>query len=315
VTVDVNTLVTNGGWATMGLVLRCNQVRHAGCPPRAPRAALGCSSPKATAGKATDGKHVKRAGRTMPGALLRATFAVILTLSGCPQPSSSSSVGSSSTSAAQWVTVPGANLDTKGQCGCTGTCRDVAGFHFAGLLGSADACEMTCSEAKGGNCSMWFYSSHSSHCWWKIGEVWAPIATQGITAGCDVSKVPGCGPLPPPPSPPAPPPPPPPAAPCTGNSTALPEAECAAWQSLWWSAGGSGWTNGGDGVGRTDPCSITWPEGGVSCSDAGILRIVLPANNLSGVLPASLSTFTRLERLQVRVTAQSLMKSQCLSCQ
>ena len=194
----------------------------------------------------------------------------------------------------QWVTVPGANLDTDGQCGCTGSaCHDVKGFHYAGTLESVDACEATCA---GGNCSMWFYSTHSSHCWWKLGDQWTPIATAGITAGCDASKVVGCGLLPPPPSPP---PPPPPAASCTGNSTTLTTAECVAWQDFWWSARGSSWTNGGA-AGRTDPCGISWPEGGVSCAQGHITRIVLPANNLTGILATSISAFLRLERLQVR---------------
>jgi hypothetical protein len=207
-----------------------------------------------------------------------------------------------------WVVVPSANLDAHGACGCAGgSCHDVPGFHYVGTMSTDAACAASCTAAAAtrGNCSMWFRSSHSRHCWWKLGHDWDPKPFAGITAGCNKAVVPLCSTMPPPPPPPAPPPPPPPLpppVPCTGSSAALAAPDCAAWQALWYATNGGGWLRGGTRGGRglsagggaagpsvlTDPCALSWANNGVFCSLAhgamahAIVAVVLPANNLSG---------------------------------
>jgi hypothetical protein len=112
--------------------------------------------------------------------------------------------------AASWIILPSANLDVHAQCGCSGTCKDIPGkYHFAGTLLNDSACASTC-EAASGNCTMWFRSAHSNHCWWKMGNDWDPVHAPGLTSGC-LSTVPGCGtivtPTPSPTPPPSPLPP------------------------------------------------------------------------------------------------------------
>mmetsp|Transcript_14147 Transcript_14147/g.36519 ORF Transcript_14147/g.36519 Transcript_14147/m.36519 type:complete len:302 (-) Transcript_14147:88-993(-) len=195
-----------------------------------------------------------------------------------------------------WTTLQNVNLDIHGACGCSTSCHDVPGYHFAGSVAVAGACESTCVGA-GANCSMWFWSSHSNHCWWKLGSDWEDTATVGIIAGCDPSRVPRCGLGPAPPSPPPPPPPLPPAVPCTGASSGLSPGDCAAWQDMFHAAGGPGWTEGSSGL--ADPCSVQWPEGAVTCADGHVISVVLPANNLTGYLPLSVSNFSVAEKFQV----------------
>eukprot|EP00035_Acanthoeca_spectabilis_P007464 m.136858 g.136858 ORF g.136858 m.136858 type:complete len:307 (+) comp13966_c0_seq2:2714-3634(+) len=204
--------------------------------------------------------------------------------------------GQSAALAPPWITVAGTNLDTKGRCGCSGACHDIPGFHFAGSPTTVAACEATCTGA-GSNCSMWFYSSHSSHCWWKLGTDWESVATTGITAGCDPTRVPNCGKAPSPPPPPPPPPPLPPAVPCTGNSSALPAAECGAWQDLYHATNGNSWSFGRTAL--TDPCSVLYSDGGVECTGGHVVSVMLAANNLSGYLPQSISAFSSLAKLQI----------------
>ena len=101
-----------------------------------------------------------------------------------------------------WAVLQSANLDTHGKCGCAdSSCHDITGFHFVGRLLNDTACANSCKIAGPDSCKMWFRSSHSDHCWWKLGNSWDPLKAAGITSGCLSTAVPGCGKFPPPPPP------------------------------------------------------------------------------------------------------------------
>ena len=84
---------------------------------------------------------------------------------------------------------------------------------------------------------------------------------------------------------------------CTGNSTGLDPAQCAAYARMYDAAGGPRWA--ACTRSRTDPCSChDRPRGAfVGCDGKNITRLVLGVNKLAGSLPKELGALTALTEL------------------
>jgi hypothetical protein len=77
--------------------------------------------------------------------------------------------------------------------------------------------------------------------------------------------------------------------------TQIPHAECEALVALYQSTDGSGWTEQGDWLANSAPCS--WR--GVSCEGGRVTRLILISNALSGTIPSSLGDLSQLQWLQL----------------
>eukprot|EP00936_MAST-01D_sp_MAST-1D-sp1_P000797 g797.t1 len=84
---------------------------------------------------------------------------------------------------------------------------------------------------------------------------------------------------------------------CLGSSTALPAAECAAWQEMFDSMGGSDWGVCKREIERSDPCFCSSSSQFVECEGGHITKLHLPTNRLQGTIPSSIAALTRLESL------------------
>ena len=59
--------------------------------------------------------------------------------------------------------------------------------------------------------------------------------------------------------------------PCTGDSSALLQSECVAWQDSFNATGGAvSWARGGGAQALLDPCSVVVEGGGVECAHVGV---------------------------------------------
>ena len=56
---------------------------------------------------------------------------------------------------------------------------------------------------------------------------------------------------------------------CTGKSASLPQSQCQACVDLYDDTGGDGWTNGGAGCQRNDPCAGSSDGNGIRCNAGG----------------------------------------------
>lgn len=94
---------------------------------------------------------------------------------------------------------------------------------------------------------------------------------------------------------------------CTGNSSALVESDCVAWQDLFDATGGAtSWISCGEL--RLDPCACLTAQGQVVCGSDGthVTALALQANGLVGSLPDSLAAMTHLTVLNVAGNYRSL---------
>ena len=84
-------------------------------------------------------------------------------------------------------------------------------------------------------------------------------------------------------------------------AAALAPAEVAVLHALYNSTNGVGWTNKTNWMNGGDPCAAGAPWEGITCNAAGdrVTVISLFSQNLTGTLPASLSSLTALQRLDV----------------
>ena len=83
---------------------------------------------------------------------------------------------------------------------------------------------------------------------------------------------------------------------CTGSSSGLNAASCAAWQDLAKATNITGWTHCSGAL--LDPCSCN-TYNIVDCADGNITKLFLLKNNLKGTIPSSLGSLTRLEELDL----------------